>query len=171
MYAHPGKKLLFMGGEFAQVREWNHNQSLDWHLLEQADHAGVQQLLRDLNQLYRDTPALHQLDSASEGFAWIDCSDSEQSVIAFARHGSEASQLVVAVCNMTPVVRSHYRVGVPRAGRYMERINSDADVYGGSGVGNLGAVVSEPIPQHEQEQSVSLVLPPLATLILTLEPH
>jgi 1,4-alpha-glucan branching enzyme len=171
MYAHPGKKLLFMGGEFAQVREWNHNQSLDWHLLEQDDHAGVQQLLRDLNQVYRDTPALHQLDSASEGFEWIDCSDSEQSVIAFARHGRDSSQLVIAVCNMTPIIRSDYRVGVPQAGRYQERINSDANIYGGSGVGNLGAVTSEPIAQHGQAQSVSLVLPPLTTLILTLETH
>jgi len=153
------------------VREWNHNQSLDWHLLEQADHAGVQQLLRDLNQLYRETPALHQLDSDSEGFEWIDCSDSEQSVIAFARHGREPSQLAVAVCNMTPVVRGHYRVGVPRAGRYLERINSDADVYSGSGVGNLGAVDSEAIPLHGHPQSISLELPPLTTLLLTLETH
>jgi 1,4-alpha-glucan branching enzyme len=171
MYSHPGKKLLFMGGEFAQVREWNHNQSLDWHLLEQADHAGVQQLLRDLNRLYRDTPALHQLDSRIEGFGWIDCSDTEQSVIAFARHGSEASQLVIAVCNMTPVVRKDYRIGVPRAGRYLERINSDAEVYGGSGVGNFGAVESQPIPQHGHQQSINLVLPPLTTLIFTLETH
>ncbi|HUV22681.1 MAG TPA: 1,4-alpha-glucan branching protein GlgB [Gammaproteobacteria bacterium] len=171
MYTHPGKKLLFMGGEFAQVREWNHNQSLDWHLLEQADHAGVQQLLRDLNRLYRDTAALHQLDSRIEGFGWIDCSDTEQSVIAFARHGSEASQLVIAVCNMTPVVRKDYRIGVPRAGRYLERINSDAEVYGGSGVGNFGAVESQSIPQHGHQQSINLVLPPLTTLIFTLETH
>ena len=171
MYAHPGKKLLFMGCEFAQVREWNHNQSLDWHLLEQADHAGVQQLLRDLNHVYRDTPALHQLDADSEGFEWIDCSDSEQSVIAFARHGSDSLQLAIAVCNMTPVVRSHYRIGVPQAGRYLERINSDAGVYGGSGVGNLGAVASAAIPLHGHPQSLSLELPPLTTLILTLETH
>jgi 1,4-alpha-glucan branching enzyme len=171
MYAHPGKKLLFMGGEFAQVREWNHNQSLDWHLLEQPDHAGVQQLLRDLNRLYRDTPALHKLDSCSEGFSWIDCSDSEQSVIAFARYGSEPGQVVIAICNMTPVVRNGYRIGVPEPGRYLERINSDAGIYGGSGVGNLGAVAAEPIPRHGYEQSISLVLPPLTTLIFTFESH
>jgi 1,4-alpha-glucan branching enzyme len=169
MYSHPGKKLLFMGGEFAQVREWNHNQSLDWHLLEQSDHAGVQHLLRDLNRLYRDTAALHQLDSRSAGFAWIDCSDTEQSVIAFARHGREAAQLVVVVCNMTPVVRKNYRIGVPRAGRYRERINSDAEVYGGSGVGNFGAVESQSIPQHGHQQSINLVLPPLTTLIFTFD--
>ncbi len=169
MYAHPGKKLLFMGGEFAQVREWNHNQSLDWHLLDQADHLGVQQLLRDLNQLYRDTAALHQLDSKSAGFEWIDCSDAEHSVIAFARHGSKPTQLVIAVCNMTPIVRNDYRIGVPQPGRYRERINSDAGNYGGSGVGNLGAVASEPTRQHGQDQSISLVLPPLTTLIFTLE--
>ena len=169
MYAHPGKKLLFMGGEFAQVREWNHNQSLDWHLLEQPDHLGVQQLLRDLNQLYRDTAALHQLDSKSAGFEWIDCSDAEQSVIAFARHGIKPTQLVITVCNMTPIVRNDYRIGVPQPGRYLERINSDADIYGGSGVGNLGAVASEPTRQHGQDQSISLVLPPLTTLIFTLE--
>jgi 1,4-alpha-glucan branching enzyme len=171
MYAHPGKKLLFMGGEFAQVREWNHNQSLDWHLLEQADHAGVQRLLCDLNRLYRDTPALYQLDFSGAGFEWIDCSDTEQCVIAFARHGREPVQLVIAVCNMTPVVRNNYRIGVPRAGRYLERINSDAEVYGGSGVGNLGGVDAEPVPAHGREQSLNLVLPPLATLIFTFETH
>jgi 1,4-alpha-glucan branching enzyme len=171
MYAHPGKKLLFMGGEFAQVREWNHNQSLDWHLLEQEDHAGVQQLLRDLNQFYRGTPALHQLDFSDEGFEWIDCSDTEQCVIAFVRHGKEPSQLAVAVCNMTPVVRGNYRIGVPQPGRYLERINSDADLYGGSGIGNLGAVETEPVCEHGREQSLNLVLPPLATLIFTLETH
>ena len=131
----------------------------------------MQQLLRALNHVYRDTPALHQLDADSEGFEWIDCSDSEQSVIAFARHGSDSLQLAIAVCNMTPVVRSHYRIGVPQAGRYLERINSDAGVYGGSGVGNLGAVASAAIPLHGHPQSLTLELPPLTTLILTLETH
>jgi 1,4-alpha-glucan branching enzyme len=169
MYAHPGKKLLFMGDEFAQVREWNHDQSLDWHLLAQDDHAGLQQLLRDLNHLYRDTPALYQLDFSGAGFEWIDCSDNEQSVIAFLRHGKEPAPLVVVVCNMTPVIRSNYRVGVPAPGRDLERINSDAGCYGGSGVGNLGAVDAEPIAAHGRRQSLNLLLPPLATLIFTLE--
>ena len=169
MYAHPGKKLLFMGGEFAQRREWNHDMSLDWHLLDQPKHAGIQCLVRDLNHLYRDTAALYQRDFSAEGFEWIDCSDNVQSVIAFLRRGSNPAELVVVVCNMTPVIRSGYRIGVPVAGRYRERINSDASVYGGSGVGNLGEVSSDAIAVHGRDHSLSLTLPPLATLILTLE--
>ena len=169
MYAHPGKKLLFMGDEFAQVREWNHNQSLDWHLLEQADHFGVQRLLRDLNAFYRDNAALHQVDFHGGGFEWIDCSDVDQGVIAFLRRGNDATQLTLAVCNLTPVVRNQYRIGVPCPGRYRERINSDAEIYGGSGVGNLGAVASQPQAAHGREHSLQLVLPPLATLIFTFE--
>jgi len=168
MYAHPGKKLLFMGGEFAQVRELNHDQSLDWHLLEQSDHAGLQLLLQDLNQLYRATPALYQLDFNGAGFEWIDCSDVEQSVISFLRQGKEPAQLVVVVCNMTPVIRHDYRIGVPAPGRYLERLNSDAGCYGGSGAGNLGAVEAEPRAAHGRAQSLNLLLPPLATLIFTL---
>ncbi len=169
MYAHPGKKLLFMGGEFAQRREWNHDISLDWHLLEQPAHDGIQHLVRDLNHFYRDTPALYQQDFNAEGFEWIDCSDNVQSVIAFLRRGSNPADLVITVCNMTPVIRSGYRIGVPVAGRYRERINSDAGVYGGSGVGNLGEVSSDEIAVHGRDHSLSLTLPPLATLILTLE--
>ena len=167
----PGKKLLFMGGEFAQVREWNHNQSLDWHLLDDADHRGVQQLIRDLNRFYRETPALYQADVDSSGFEWIDCNDVEQGVIAFLRRGNHADELAVAVCNLTPVVRRDYRIGVPFAGRYVERINSDAGDYGGSGLGNLGAVDSAPIAAHGREHSLQLLLPPLATLILSFEPQ
>ncbi len=169
MYAHPGKKLLFMGGEFAQRREWNHDNSLDWHLLDQAAHAGVQQLVRDLNYLYRETAALHEVDFDSAGFEWIDCSDNQQGVIAFIRRGSDPQDMLVAVCNMTPVIRSDYRIGVPAAGRYRERLNSDASVYGGSGVGNLGEVTADAIAKHGREYSLKLVLPPLATLLLTHE--
>ena len=169
MYAHPGKKLLFMGGEFAQRREWNHDVSLDWHLLDQPAHAGIQQLVRDLNHFYRDTAALYQLDFSAAGFEWIDCSDNLQGVIAFIRRGASQADLVVAVCNMTPVVRRDYRIGVPRAGRYRERINSDASVYGGSGVGNLGEIGSDEIPAHGRDHSLNLTLPPLATLIMTIE--
>ncbi len=169
MYAHPGKKLLFMGGEFAQRREWNHDNSLDWHLLDQAAHAGVQQLVRDLNHLYRETAALHEVDFDSAGFEWIDCSDNQQGVIAFIRRGSDPQDMLVAVCNMTPVIRSDYRIGVPAAGRYRERLNSDASVYGGSGVGNLGEVTADAIAKHGREYSLKLVLPPLATLLLTHE--
>ncbi len=169
MYAHPGKKLLFMGGEFAQRREWNHDNSLDWHLLDEAAHAGVQQLVRDLNHLYRETAALHEVDFNSAGFEWIDCSDNEQGVIAFIRRGSDPQDMLVAVCNMTPVIRSDYRIGVPAAGRYRERLNSDASFYGGSGVGNLGEVTADAIAKHGREYSLKLVLPPLATLLLTHE--
>jgi 1,4-alpha-glucan branching enzyme len=169
MYAHPGKKLLFMGGEFAQRREWNHDISLDWHLLEQPAHAGIQRLVRDLNHFYRDTAALYQRDFSADGFEWIDCSDNVQSVIAFIRRGADTSEIVVTVCNMTPVIRSSYRIGVPAAGRYRERINSDASVYGGSGVGNLGEVNSDEIAAHGRNHSLCLTLPPLATLIFILE--
>jgi 1,4-alpha-glucan branching enzyme len=169
MYAYPGKKLLFMGGEFAQQREWDHDSSLDWHLLEQPAHAGIQQLVRDLNHFYRSTAALYQVDFSAEGFEWIDCSDNEQGVIAFIRRGSNPAEIVVAICNMTPVIPRNYRVGVPLAGCYRERINSDASIYGGSGVGNLGEVYSDEIVAHGRDHSLNLTLPPLATLILSFE--
>ena len=169
MYAHPGKKLLFMGGEFAQKREWNHDSSLDWHLLDQPAHAGIQQLVRDLNHFYRNTAALYQVDFSAEGFEWIDCSDNEQGVISFIRHGSNLGEMVITVCNMTPVIRRSYRIGVPSSGCYREKINSDASIYGGSGVGNLGEVRAEEIAAHGRDYSLNLTLPPLATLILSFE--
>jgi len=168
MYCHPGKKLLFMGGEFAQRREWNHNSSLDWHLLKAPAHAGVQKLVQDLNAFYRNTPALYEKDCNADGFDWIDCSDNEQSVIAFVRRGREASRLVITVCNLTPVIRQDYRIGVPMSGRYQECLNTDAHFYGGSGVGNYGAVHSDPISTHGHQDSLKLVLPPLSALIMTL---
>lgn len=167
MYTHPGKKLLFMGGEFAQRREWNHNTSLDWHLLDSPAHAGIQQLVRDLNHIYQNTPALYEKDCVGEGFDWIDCSDSEQSVIAYLRRGQDSSKLVVTICNMTPVIRRDYRIGVPAAGCYSERLNTDADSYGGSGAGNYGEVHSDPIGTHGHDNSLKLTLPPLSALILT----
>ena len=169
MYTHPGKKLLFMGGEFAQRREWNHNSSLDWNLLDAAAHAGIQQLIRDLNHLYRSTPALFERDCVGEGFEWIDCSDSEQSVIAYLRRGQDSAKLVVTICNMTPVVRHDYRIGVPLAGCYRERLNTDADYYGGSGAGNYGEVHSDSTGAHGHDNSLKLTLPPLSALILTLD--
>jgi 1,4-alpha-glucan branching enzyme len=169
MYTHPGKKLLFMGGEFAQRREWNHDASLDWHLLEVPAHAGVQKLVRDLNGLYRNTPALYEKDCNADGFDWIDCTDREQGVIAFLRRGHDTSNPVVTVCNMTPVVRNDYRIGVPFAGCYKERLNSNSDLYGGSGVSNDGAVYSEAINTHGYDNSLNLVLPPLSTLIFSLD--
>jgi len=166
MYGHPGKKLLFMGGEFAQQREWSHSTSLDWHLLDLPLHAGIQQLVKDLNRLYQATPALYEIDFDSGGFEWIDCNDNRQGVISFLRRGKNPAVFVVVVCNLTPVVRSDYRIGVPAPGQYLERLNSDASTYGGSGVGNLGTVVSEQVGIHGREHSISLNLPPLAALIL-----
>ncbi|MCX7896564.1 MAG: 1,4-alpha-glucan branching protein GlgB [Rhodocyclaceae bacterium] len=165
MWTHPGKKLLFMGGEFAQWREWNHDQSLDWHLLEYPMHRGIQQWLSDLNRLLKTHPALHQRDFSPEGFAWVDCHDHEESVLSYLRYGAHGEPLLV-VLNCTPVVRHGYRLGVPRSGFWQELLNSDAVVYGGSGVGNGGGLEAEPFSSHGHAQSLSLTLPPLAALIL-----
>ncbi len=166
MYAHPGKKLLFMGDEFAQNREWNHDRSLDWDLLadDQGWHAGVKLLVRDLNHLYRCTGALYERDSEREGFSWIDHQDVENSAIAFVRHGHESHDVLVAACNFTPVVRYGYRIGVPAADAYEEVFNSDSGRYGGTNVGNLGRVQVDAIPSHGREQSIAITLPPLASV-------
>ncbi len=166
MWGHPGKKLLFMGGEFAQESEWSHERSLDWHLLDDHMHHGVQSLVRDLNGFYRTTPALHVYDAESRGFEWIDASDNEASVISFLRWGREGDAPVLVVCNFTPVPRHGYRIGVPRGGRWVERINTDSHAYGGSGMGNLGGVRAEPVSWHGRAYSLNLTLPPLGTLIL-----
>jgi 1,4-alpha-glucan branching enzyme len=165
MFAHPGKKLLFMGGEFAQEREWNHDGSLDWHLLNDASHRGVQDLVRDLNHLYRTSPALHELDCEAAGFEWIEASDSDNCVLSFLRRDRAGDRMVVIVCNFTPVVRPDYRLGVPKPGRYLERINTDSALYGGSNVGNAGGVVAEPSASHGRPYSIAITLPPLATVI------
>ena len=164
MYGHPGKKLLFMGCEFGQWREWNHDQSLDWHLLEHAPHRGIQSWVRDLNQLYRHEPALHARDFDRNGFEWADLHDWEHSIISFCRRGESPDDLMLVVCNFTPVPQVNYRVGVPRGGRWAEALNSDAAVYGGSGLGNLGGVEAAPVPAHGRDYSLALTLPPLATL-------
>jgi 1,4-alpha-glucan branching enzyme len=169
MWSHPGKKLLFMGGEFAQEGEWNHDIGLDWHLLDGAEHRGVQNLVRDLNTLYRTEPCLHTLDTEPEGFSWIDGNDRDQSVLSFLRRGRGERELAVAVAHFTPVVRQGYRIGVPLPGRYVERINTDAAAYGGGNVGNGGAVLAEDKPWHGLPYSLTLVLPPLATVIFTLD--
>jgi 1,4-alpha-glucan branching enzyme len=166
MYGHPGKKLLFMGGEFGQTNEWNHETSLDWHLLEMGPyHRGLQRLVQDLNGLYRTQPALHQVDFSPAGFQWIDCDDSDASVVSFLRRGREAGDFLVFVCNFTPVVREGYRLGVPRGGFYRERINTDATIYGGSNAGNAGNVLAEAVPTHGHPFSLRITLPPLATLV------
>jgi 1,4-alpha-glucan branching enzyme len=166
MWAHPGKKLIFMGGEFAQEREWNHDRGLDWFLLDQAPHRGVQALLRDLNHVYRAEPALHVKDSDAAGFRWVVLEDAAQSVFAFLRLGHDGDAPVLTVCNFTPVPRSDYRLGVPCGGAWRELVNSDAALYGGSNVGNGGAVSAQEIPSHGLPFSLHLTLPPLATLIL-----
>jgi 1,4-alpha-glucan branching enzyme len=166
MFASPGKKLLFMGDEFAQEREWNHQQSLDWHLLDDPLHAGVQRLVWDLNRLYRGQPALHQQDCAPEGFEWIDGSDDANSVLVFMRKAKASGDFVVVVCNFTPQVRREYRIGVPESGAYAELVNSDSGAYGGSNVGNMGHIMAEPTPWQGRPYSLNLVLPPLSVLIL-----
>ncbi|MDE2023488.1 MAG: 1,4-alpha-glucan branching protein GlgB [Gammaproteobacteria bacterium] len=167
MWGHPGKKLLFMGGEFAQWREWNHDASLDWHLLEHAPHRGMQNLVRALNRAYRELPALHRRDCDAAGFAWVVADDAGQSVFAFLRYGEETDPPALVVSNFTPVPRYGYRLGVPLAGYWREALNTDAAVYGGNNLGNAGGVSTEPIAAHGYGQSLVLVLPPLATLILT----
>ncbi len=166
MYAQAGKKLLFMGGEFGQWSEWHHETSLDWHLLHYPRHAGVQRWVSDLNQLYRKEPALHELDLNAGGFEWVAANDSDQSVISFLRKGKTPEKSVLAVCNFTPVPRFHYRLGVPRGGFWRELLNSDADVYGGSGLGNAGGVSADAVASHGRPYSLSLTLPPLGVLFL-----
>ncbi len=166
MWTHPGKKLLFMGGEFAQWREWNHDTSLDWHLLDFPGHRGMQRLVRDLNFLYRAQPALHRHDCDSAGFRWVVGDDDAQSVLAWLRHGDPGEPDLLVACNFTPVPRHAYRIGVPRAGPWAELLNSDAATYGGSGMGNAGQVQAEAVPAHGLPASVALVLPPLATIVL-----
>jgi 1,4-alpha-glucan branching enzyme len=166
MYGHPGKKLLFMGCEFAQWKEWNHDTGLDWNLLTFPAHDGVRALVRDLNRMLIRKPALHELDTSPEGFSWIDCNDHEQSVVSFLRRGKDPEDFLVFVVNFTPVVRYGYTIGVPRAGTYTEILNTDAAAYGGSNVGNEGHVTAVAEAKHGFPFSVSLALPPLACVVL-----
>jgi 1,4-alpha-glucan branching enzyme len=167
MFGHPGKKLLFMGCEFAQDREWNHDHSLDWHLLDTPQHAGVQCLVRDLNHLYRTTPALYSQDFVPAGFEWIDHSDNQRSVLSFIRWATDQSSFVVVLCNFTPSVWTDYRLGVPRPGAYHELLNTDWTVYGGSNVGSLSTGnVATSTPWHGKLNSIVLTIPPLATVFL-----
>jgi 1,4-alpha-glucan branching enzyme len=167
MWTHPGKKLLFMGGELAQSREWNHDDQLDWPSLNDSYHRGAQKLVRDLNGLYQATPALHASDNDPSGFAWVVGDDQQNSVFAFLRRHD--GQHVLVVSNLTPVPRHDYRIGVPIAGRWAERLNTDAEVYGGSNMGNAGAAMAGPVPSHGHGHSLALVLPPLSTLIFLSE--
>ena len=164
--AHPGKTLLFMGGELGQWDEWYHEKSLDWHLLGTAAHQGIHRWVEDLNRLYRETPALWERDFDNEGFQWVDFRDWEESVVSFLRRGRAPEEVVLVLCNFTPVPRYNYRVGVPAAGHWREVLNSDARIYGGSDKGNLGGVETTPVPSHGQYQSLSLTLPPLGVVFL-----
>ncbi len=162
MYGHPGKKLLFMGSEFGQWNEWNHDGELDWVLLDYPSHRGVQQWIRDLNHMVQREPALYELDNTAEGFRWIDCNDSDQSTLSFLRQGKDAGELIVGVFNFTPVPRTPFLLGVPRRGFWKELLNSDSTFYGGSGMGNAGGVATEPAPFHGQPYRINIVLPPLS---------
>ena len=171
MYSQPGKKLMFMGGEFGQWREWNHDTALDWQLLDLLPHAQLQRWVEDLNRTYRDLPALHELDTSGDGFEWIDCCDTENSIVSMMRKSRSNPNHVVAVAlNFTPVPRHNYAIGVPFGGQWREVLNSDAPLYGGSGQGNMGFVDAAPIPLHGRRWSVNLTLPPLGAVFLINEP-
>ena len=166
MWTHPGKKLLFMGCEFGQRREWQHEESLEWHVLQYPLHAGVQRWVEDINRCYRQQGALHQEDFRDAGFEWVDCGDAENSVLSYLRRGHDPNDVVLVVCNFTPVRRDNYAVGVPRGGWWQECLNSDATLYGGSGQGNAGGAEASPVPAHGRYHSLRLTLPPLSTLVL-----
>jgi 1,4-alpha-glucan branching enzyme len=172
MWAHPGKQLLFMGAELAPEAEWNHERELDWWILESWEaHRGIRDLLRSLNSLYRELPALWEADDSHEGFEWVDADDSDQSVISFLRlrPAGGSSAAVLCVANLTPVARSGYRIGLPSGGRWAERLNTDASEFGGGGVGNLGGVEAERTPWHGRPWSAVLTIPPLGVLWLVPE--
>jgi 1,4-alpha-glucan branching enzyme len=169
MWAHPGKKLLFMGGELGEWEEWNYDGSLHWNLLEYAEHQGIQSLVRDLNRLYRSEPALHEVDFEPAGFQWLEANDAAANVLAFARLSADGERQLVCVLNLTPVPRHGYRVGMPRCCRWREVLNSDSAFYGGSGLGNLGGVEAEAVPWHDQPFSAELTLPPLGAVWLVPE--
>jgi len=170
MWAHPGKKLLFMGGELAQYSEWNHDAQLDWAALQDHRHAGVQHLVADLNRIYRDTAALWEVDHEPEGFQWIDANDADNNVISFFRANKTHEEFLVCIANLSPIPRYNFRVGLPAKGAYVEALNTDSESYGGSNVGNLGVVEAEPIPWHGLDHSATVALPPLAVLWLRPDP-
>jgi 1,4-alpha-glucan branching enzyme len=165
MFGHPGKKLMFMGCEFGQWREWNHDVGLDWHLLNDPLHQGLKRWVQDLNQAYLREAPLHQLDHEGGGFRWIDCNDNENSVISFIRRARDPRDFMVVVVNFTPVPRTGYQIGVPEGGWYREILNSDGAIYGGSDVGNQGGVMAEPLRAHGCEHSLRLAVPPLAVVM------
>ncbi|HHW47221.1 MAG TPA: 1,4-alpha-glucan branching protein GlgB [Clostridiaceae bacterium] len=169
MYGHPGKKLLFMGGEFGQFMEWYYKQSLDWHLLDFEMHRKLQNYVRDLNTLYKNEKALHEIDFSYEGFEWIDCSDADHSIVSFIRKGRNHHDVLLFVCNFTPVAHENYRIGVPYNVFYKEILNSDSEIYGGSNIGNFGVIHAEEYPFHNRPYSVNLRIPPLSVMIFKPE--
>jgi 1,4-alpha-glucan branching enzyme len=169
MWAHPGKKLLFMGGELGEWEEWNYDGSLHWNLLEYAEHQGVQSLIRDLNRVYRSEPAMYEVDFDPRGFRWLEANDAANNVLAFARLDEQGERPVVCVLNLSPVPRYEYRVGMPKCCRWRELLNTDSAFYGGTGVGNMGGVEAEPVPWHDQPFSAQLTLPPLGAVWLVPE--
>jgi 1,4-alpha-glucan branching enzyme len=170
MWGHPGKKLLFMGQEFGQTSEWNFDEALPWWLTEFWPHKGLQAFIKDLNAAYRNLPALHARDCEPDGFRWVVVNDDLQSVLAFLRMGAPGDPPVAVVCNFTPVPRLGYRIGLPQPGYWREALNSDAGLYGGSNMGNMGGVVAEARPAHGLDASATLTLPPLSTLMLAFDP-
>jgi 1,4-alpha-glucan branching enzyme len=169
MFTHPGTKLLFMGAEFAQSGEWNHDHSLDWHLLQYEPHHTILTYIQELNTHYRSEPALYHFSFSQQGFEWIDYSDRENSVIAYQRKSDKDEDLLIVVCNFTPEVRSQYRIGVPFSGTWKEVFNSDNKKYGGSGILNGGEILTSPVKFHHQDYSVSLQLPPLGITVLKFD--
>jgi len=169
MYAHPGKKLLFMGNEIGQWNEWDHDGSLQWDLLQWDSHKGIQAFVRDLNRTHASLGPLHEVDFRPEGFEWIDFHDVDNCIVSFLRRGKNPNDAVVCAFNFTPVVREKYRLGVPAPGFYREILNSDAAVYGGGNIGNAGGVAAEPVPWMGRDHSVLLTLPPLGALYLRTE--
>jgi 1,4-alpha-glucan branching enzyme len=169
MFGHPGKKLLFMGDEFGQPSEWNHDSSLEWHVLQDPIHAGLLRWVRDINTLYRGQPSLYEREFEAAGFEWVDCNDFHRSVISFLRQGADPKDRLLVVCNFTPIVRNNYRVGVPVGDTWKEILNSDAHLYGGSGVGNFGGLTASPLPAHGRPFSLNMTLPPLGIVIFQPE--
>lgn len=169
MFAHPGKKLHFMGSEFGQWKEWSHDESLEWYSLEFSYHPGIHRWIKDLNHCYRKEPALHELDFSKDGFEWIDSHDWEDCIVSFLRKGKGTNEVLLVICNFTPVPRQNYRVGVPSGGFWTEVLNSDAPIYGGSGQGNFGGLEAAPIPAHGRYHSLSLTIPPLSVLFFKNE--
>jgi 1,4-alpha-glucan branching enzyme len=169
MYTQPGKKLLFMGGEFGQWAEWNHDSGLDWPLLDFDTHSNLRLLVGELNHLYRTEPALQECDVDPNGFEWIDCSDAETNIVSYLRKGKTAHDMLLVVCHFSPVLRTNYRIGAPFRGYWQEILNTDAQMFGGAGAGNFGGALAVPIPLHGRPYSLTITVPPLSVLIFRLQ--